>query len=61
MSKSISIPLTFILEKDSQNDWYTAQIKEYPQAISQGKTKKEAIENVIDALGEFVLMNQVTL
>lgn len=58
MTKSISIPVTFILEKDPESGWYSSQIKEFPQAISQGKTKKEAMDNVIDAFGEFVLMHQ---
>ncbi len=53
MTKQISIPITFILEKDKETGYYTSQIKEFPQAISQGKTKKEAIDNVIDAFGEF--------
>lgn len=58
MTKSISIPITFILEKDPESGWYSSQIQEFPQAISQGKTKKEAMDNVIDAFGEFVLMHK---
>jgi len=56
MTKQISIPITFILEKDKETGYFSAQIKEFPQAISQGKTKKEAIDNVIDAFGEFMEM-----
>lgn len=60
MTKSISIPITFILEKDKESGWYSSQIKEFPQAISQGKTKKEAIDNVMEAFGEFMLLYQET-
>lgn len=49
MTKSISIPITFILDKDTESGWYSSQIKEFPQAISKGKTKKEAKNNAIDA------------
>lgn len=50
MAKS---PVTYILEKDPDTGWYTSKIKEFPQVISQGKTKQEAINNVIDALNLF--------
>ena len=56
MTKQISIPITFILEKDKETGYYTSQIKEFPQAISQGRTKKEAMDNVIDAFGVFMEM-----
>lgn len=50
MTKSIQTTLTFILEKDPDSGWFSSQIKEFPQAISQGKTKREAINNAINAL-----------
>ncbi|MHB8261978.1 MAG: type II toxin-antitoxin system HicB family antitoxin [Bacteroidia bacterium] len=56
MTKQISIPITFIFEKDKKTGYYTSQIKEFPQAISQGKTKKEATDNVMDAFCLFVEM-----
>ncbi|HEV7230612.1 MAG TPA: type II toxin-antitoxin system HicB family antitoxin [Bacteroidia bacterium] len=56
MTKQISIPITFILEKDKETGFYTSRIKEFPQAISQGKTKKEALDNVMDAFREFIEM-----
>ena len=49
MTESVSIPITFILDKDPESGWYSSQIKEFPQAISQGKTKKEAKSNAVDA------------
>ena len=51
-----SIPVTFILEFDKESGYYASQIKEYPNVISQGKTKKEAIDNAIDAFMEFIEM-----
>jgi hypothetical protein len=35
---------------DAGNGWITARIEEEPAAISQGRTRAEAYENVIDAL-----------
>ena len=54
MKKTHSLPVTYFVEFDKDSGFYAAQIKEYPQAISQGKTQEEAIENVIDAFMEFI-------
>ena len=35
---------------DAGEGWVTARIEEEPAAISQGRTRAEAYENVIDAL-----------
>lgn len=35
---------------DGGGGWVMAQVEEVPGAISQGRTRKEARENVIDAL-----------
>jgi predicted RNase H-like HicB family nuclease len=35
---------------DGGEDWVMAQVEEVPGAISQGRTRTEARENVIDAL-----------
>jgi len=39
-----------ILYEDGGDGWVVAQIKEVPGALSQGKSREEARENVIDAL-----------
>jgi predicted RNase H-like HicB family nuclease len=39
-----------ILFKEGEDGWIVAQVKEVPGAISQGRTREEARENVIDAL-----------
>lgn len=41
--------LTF-LYSTNEDGWVTAQIAEYPAAISQGRTEHEAWMNVLDAL-----------
>lgn len=38
----------------SEDGWWVAQIAEVPGAISQGRTKEEAKENVLDALNELL-------
>jgi len=41
--------LTAIIEK-SDDGWYVGQIEEMPEVLSQGKTVKELIANLKDAL-----------
>lgn len=36
----------------SEDGWWVAEIAEVPVAISQGRTKEEAKENVLDALND---------
>lgn len=45
-----SMTLTAVYQKDPESGWYTAQIKEIPQAISNGETLEEARENLKDGL-----------
>jgi predicted RNase H-like HicB family nuclease len=40
--------------KKGKDGYYVAQCKELPAAITQGKTKKEAVENIREAI-ELVL------
>ena len=46
--KNIS-ELTVVIEK-SNDGWYVGQVEEIPEAISQGKTIKELMNNIIDAV-----------
>ncbi len=48
-SVSESLQLTIVYEP-GEDDWVVAWIPEVPGAHSQGKTREEARENVIDAL-----------
>jgi predicted RNase H-like HicB family nuclease len=38
----------------SEDGWWVAEIAEVPGAISHGRTKEEAKENVLDALNELL-------
>ena len=40
---------TALVEK-SEDGWFVGQIKEFPAAISQGKTIKELKDSLLDAL-----------
>jgi predicted RNase H-like HicB family nuclease len=51
---SDSLRLTIVYE-DGDSGWIVARIREVPAAVSQGKTREEARENVLDALRELVL------
>jgi predicted RNase H-like HicB family nuclease len=46
--------LTIVFESD--DDWIVASIPEVPGVHSQGKTREEARENVIDALHEILAL-----
>lgn len=45
--------LTIIIER-GEDDFWIATIPEIPGAVSQGRTSKEARENVLDALIELM-------
>lgn len=45
--------LTIIYERGAEG-WWIATIPEVPGAFSQGRTKAEARENVLDALAELM-------
>ena len=38
------------LEKDNESNWYTVTVPALPGCISQGKTRKEALENIKEAI-----------
>ena len=48
------LELTVIYE-DGEDGFVIARIQEIPAAMSQGRTREEARENVLDALRELVL------
>lgn len=43
-----------IIYENGKDGWWVATIPEFPGAFSQGKTKPEARENVLDALSELM-------
>jgi predicted RNase H-like HicB family nuclease len=47
MTESISFTIVY---EQGEDGWIVAQVKEVPGAISQGRDRAEARENVIDAL-----------
>ena len=50
VSMSDKLRLTINYEEPDEDGWIVASIVEVPGALSQGRTKEEARENVIDAL-----------
>ncbi|MDG6996442.1 MAG: type II toxin-antitoxin system HicB family antitoxin [Nitrososphaerota archaeon] len=45
---------TVSLKRDPDSGWYAVRCVELPEAISQGKTEEEALENIKEAI-ELVL------
>jgi predicted RNase H-like HicB family nuclease len=45
-----SVDFTIAFETPDEDGWIVARVLEVPGAISQGRTREEARENVVDAL-----------
>jgi predicted RNase H-like HicB family nuclease len=54
LSMESELELT-IRYQEGEQGYVVAQIEEFPAAISQGRTREEARESVLDALRELVL------
>ena len=48
MAASVDFTITF--DRPDEDGWIVARILEVPGALSQGRTREEARENVLDAL-----------
>jgi predicted RNase H-like HicB family nuclease len=48
MSETLRLTITY--EEPDEDGWIVARVIEVPGAISQGRSREEARENVIDAL-----------
>ena len=53
---NVDIPLTVMVEP-AEDGWFTSWVPEIPGAISQGKTKEEAVEMALDAAKELSACN----
>jgi len=49
--------LTAIIER-SPDGWFVGQLEELPEVISQGRTQKELMENLRDAMEQLFLANK---
>ncbi len=49
-SRMSTLRMTIAFEEPDEDGWIVARIVEVPGALSQGRTREEARENVIDAL-----------
>lgn len=47
---SNTLRLTIAFDEPDEDGWVVARVLEIPGALSQGRTREEARENVIDAL-----------
>ena len=43
--------MTIAYDEPDEDGWIAARVLEVPGAISQGRTRQEARDNVVDALG----------
>jgi predicted RNase H-like HicB family nuclease len=48
MSETLRLTITY--DEPDEDGWIVARVVEVPGAISQGRTREEARENVLDAL-----------
>ena len=54
MSEPLALQLS-VVYREIEGGWIMATIPEFPAAMSQGRTREEARENVRDALRELLL------
>ena len=54
-----SIDLTIAFDPPDEDGWIVARVLEVPGAMSQGRTRDEARENVLDALRVVLTPDQV--
>jgi predicted RNase H-like HicB family nuclease len=50
VSVASSIDFTIAFDEPDEDGWIVARVLEVPGALSQGRTREEARENVLDAL-----------
>jgi predicted RNase H-like HicB family nuclease len=50
MAVNEKLQMTIAYEEPDEDGWIVARVVEVPGALSQGRTREEARENVIDAL-----------
>ena len=49
-SMAASVEFTIAFDEPDEDGWIVARVLEVPGALSQGRTREEARENVLDAL-----------
>lgn len=50
MGRTRKLRLTILFDEPDEEGWIAARVHQVPGAVSQGRTREEARENVIDAL-----------
>jgi len=51
VKSTVNPSLYHVKIRKGRDGYYVAQCKELPAAITQGKTRKEALENIKEAIG----------
>ena len=44
-----------VLTKNPETGWFTSEVPSLPGCVSQGKTKKEALDNIKDAIKGYLV------
>jgi len=50
LGQTRKLRLTILFDEPDEEGWIAARVHQVPGAVSQGRTREEARENVIDAL-----------
>ena len=50
LGRTRKLRLTILFDEPDEEGWIAARVHQVPGAVSQGRTREEARENVIDAL-----------
>lgn len=53
-----SVDFTISFDRPDEDGWIVARVLEVPGALSQGRTREEARENVLDALSTVLIPDE---
>jgi predicted RNase H-like HicB family nuclease len=59
LGRTRKLRLTILFDEPDDEGWIVARVHQVPGAVSQGRTRDEARENVIDALRLMLAPNEV--
>ena len=59
MGRTRKLRLTILFDEPDDEGWIVARVHQIPGAVSQGRTREEARENVINALRLMLAPNEV--
>ena len=60
MPYSLTLDVILVLEQDPETGGYTSHFEQFPDTCAQGKTKDEAVKNLVDVLHDVMKYKKAT-